>query len=180
LVFKKLFFTIRDIPAAFSLARSGAMSFGDALRSIGINPWTLGISAAITAISLFNTYLEKNKQKLKEAAQEASNQAEESANNVQSLLELKTQLEEGTTSSNELTSAFKEQLKAMGYTETQIDNLITKYGGLAGAMDEATREALEKAKTDAHTDVSVSSQSLKPDATHSLSVGLFTLKKGSE
>jgi murein DD-endopeptidase MepM/ murein hydrolase activator NlpD len=120
-----------------------------------------GISLLVSGISWVNQKLEENKQKLKEVAQEASKQADESAKAVSTLSDLKTQLTSGTKSSNELTSAFKEQLKAMGYTEGQIDALINKYGGLSGAIDEATRKALENARTDAHTDVATSSKSLE-------------------
>lgn len=141
--------------------------------TVGMNWWAVGIGAAITAISLIAKAVEEYKQKLREAAQEASKQAEESSNAVKSLLELKTQLNEGTKSSDELTLAFKEQLKAMGWTETKIDSLIKKYGNLAGAMDEATREALEDAKRDAYADVSTSGQTLIQEAKGNTHVGTY-------
>ncbi len=122
-----------------------------------------GISLLISGINKYNQSIEEHKRKLKEAAQKASKQAEESSNIVSELLKLKTQLDDGTKSADELTSAFEEQLRAMGWTETEIDNLITKYSGLAGAINVATREALENARTNAHTDVATSSKSLEAE-----------------
>ncbi len=121
------------------------------------------ISLITSAVNAYNQAVDEYKQKLKEAAQESAKQAEESANNVKALLELKTSLEGGTKSADELTTAFEEQLKAMGYTEAEIDTLIAKYGGLAGAIDESTRKALENARTTAHTDVATSSKSLEAE-----------------
>lgn len=122
-----------------------------------------GISLLISGINKYSQSIEEHKRKLKETAQEASKQAEESSNIVSELLKLKTQLDDGTKSTDELTSAFEEQLRAMGWTETEIDNLIAKYGGLTGAIDEATRKALENARTNAHTDVATSSKSLEAE-----------------
>lgn len=111
------------------------------------------VTAGVMAIEAYNKKVEEARQKAKEAA-------EESASYVEKLLDLKKQIEEGTTSTEDLTTAFREQMRAMGYTETQIDSLIKKYGNLAGVIDEATREALENAKTDAYADVSLASKAL--------------------
>lgn len=126
--------------------------------NVGVMLLITGITKAIDALVHAQ---ERAAEKAQEAARETSEQSEKSTEAVESLIKLKTQLAEGSKSSDELTSAFKEQLKAMGWTETEIDTLIAKYGGLAGAIDEATRKALENARTDAHTDVSTSGKSLE-------------------
>lgn len=114
-----------------------------------MNWWAVGIGAAITAISLINAGIKKYKENLREAAQESARQAEESARAVESLTELKAQLEDGSKSTNDLSTAFKEQLKQMGYTEAGIDNLIKKYGGLEEAIKGTTEEVLAKNLADA-------------------------------
>ena len=129
--------------------KEGTLSLGGALRGMGIDPVTLGISAAITAISLINAGIKKYKENLREAAQESAKQAEESARAVESLTQLKTELEDGSKSTDALTTAFKEELKQMGYTETGIDNLIKKYGGLKEAIKGTTEEVLAKNQADA-------------------------------
>lgn len=112
------------------------------------------VTAGTMALQAYNQKLEETRQKAKEAA-------EESASYVEELLDLKKQLEEGTSSAEDLTSAFREQMRTMGYTEEEIDNLIDKYNGLAGAINEATKEALENAKTDAYTDKALSAKELE-------------------
>ena len=67
----------------------------------------------------------------------------------------------------------------MGYTEKQIDALISKYGDLSGAMDEATRKALEKARTDAHTDVATSSKMLEDSANGGLTTDILITDNGT-
>ena len=127
------------------------------VKNIGINAL---ISGAMWLISKAITAYRDHIEKLKQVASEASKQSEESSKAAENLLTLKKQLDEGTKSTDELTSAFKEQLKQMGYTESQIDSLISKYGGLSGAMDKTTKEALKKARVDANTDVNTSSKLL--------------------
>lgn len=98
---------------------------------------------------MINAGIKKYKENLREAAQESARQAEESARAVESLTELKAQLEDGSKSTNDLSTAFKEQLKQMGYTEAGIDNLIKKYGGLEEAIKGTTEEVLAKNQADA-------------------------------
>lgn len=165
----------RDLGTAIQLVTG---HLGRQIAQWAMSPFGMA-TIAVAGIALITSAIESYKQKLKEAAQEASNQAEESAKAVSSLLDLKTQLSEGTKSSDELTSAFKEQLKAMGYTEKQIDALISKYGGLSGAMDEAARKALEKARTDAHTDVATSSKMLEDSANGGLTTDILITDYGT-
>ena len=149
-------------------------------NTIALNQMTLGAKAASVAMNILSTAANMlimygisklitawsdYKEKLHDIANENAEQAEKSAEYVDNLLDLQTQLKEGTKNSDELTNAFKEQLKAMGYTEEKIDDLIVKYGGLSGAISEATREALENAKTDAYTDLASASKALEIDST---------------
>ena len=104
------------------------------------------------------------KNKIHEIADESSKQASQSSEYVTKLNDLQKELKNGTKSSDELTSAFKEQLLTMGYTESEIDNLIAKYNGLAGAISAATEEALKNARKDAYVDVASTSKALEVDS----------------
>lgn len=146
---------IPDAIIAWEMYAANVMTAGEAIQaSIPVLGLVLVVITALVAVmSGYN-------QKLGEAVEESKKQAKESANVVDSLLELKSQLNDGTKSTDELTSAFKEQLKAMGKTETEIDTLISKYGGLSGALKATTEEALKKAKIDADTAVATASAQL--------------------
>lgn len=130
--------------------QNGTLS--QAFNAVGASAYAANIAigavtaAIIVAISLYKSY--------KEHLENVAKQTEEMANKAESatkkLIDLKAQLESGTSSTEELTEAFKEQLRQMGYTNDEIDGLINKYHGLAGAIDEVTeteaRRALAAAK----------------------------------
>ena len=172
--------SLEGVNEANQSARASALAHNEALKqqTLGAKAATVAMKAlsvvgnmlAMYAITKLITAYSDYKEKLHDIAEEMSAQAKKSSDYVDNLLDLKTQLEEGAKSSDELTSAFKDQLEAMGYTETEIDNLINKYNGLSGAIDEATRKALENAKTDAYADVASASKALEIDSDG----GLFT------
>ena len=126
------------------------MTVGAKTASVAMNLLSIAMNMAIMwGISKLITAWDDYKEKLREVSEETAKIANESLSSVDSLLELRGQLEDDTVSAEDLTSAFREQMRTMGYTETKIDSLIQKYGGLSGAIDEATRKALENAKTEA-------------------------------
>ena len=166
--------TTEDVVKAQNTARESAIAYNNSLQqmTIGVKAANIAMKAlamvgnmvAMYAISKLITAYDDYKKKIHEVAEEASEQAEKSAEYVDKLADLQKELSDGTKSSDELTSAFKEQLKTMGYTSSEIDNLIEKYNGLSGAISEATREALDNAQTDAYVDVASSSKALTLDA----------------
>ena len=131
------------------------------------------VTAAITAATMAWSAYQQHLEKVKQAAQEMSEQAEKSSSHAKSLLDLRKQLKEGTASAEELTTAFREQMRTMGYTESQIDSLIAKYGNLSGAIDEATRKSLENARTDAYADMSTSGRLLVTGAKGKTNVSTY-------
>lgn len=164
-------------------ARQSAIAHNAALKQ-----QTLGAKAASVAMNLLSTAAnmlvmyaisklitawDDYKEKLREVAQETAEQAEKSSNNAQSLLDLQEKLDDNTVSAEDLTTAFREQMRTMGYTEEEIDNLIDKYNGLAGAIKGATEEALNNAKTDAYADMSTSGRSLTVEAKGNTNVGTY-------
>lgn len=166
--------TGEDLVAANQKARASAIAHNNALKQ-----QTLGAKAANVAMkglalvgNMLASYLltkvitaySDYKNKIHEIADESSKQASKSSEYVTKLNDLQKELKNGTKSSDELTSAFKDQLLTMGYTESEIDNLIAKYNGLAGAISAATEEALKNARKDAYVDVASTSKALKVDS----------------
>ena len=175
--------TTEDVVKAQNTARESAIAYNNSLQQMTIGAKAANIAmkalamvgnmVAMYAISKLITAYDDYKKKIHEVAEEASEQAEKSAEYVDKLADLQKELSDGTKSSDELTSAFKEQLKTMGYTSSEIDNLIEKYNGLSGAINEATREALDNAQTDAYVDVASSSKALTLDAYGGLTKDIF-------
>lgn len=175
--------TTEDVVKAQNTARESAVAYNNSLQQMTIGAKAANIAmkalamvgnmVAMYAITKLITAYDDYKKKIHEVAEEASEQAEKSAEYVDKLADLQKELNDGTKSSDELTSAFKEQLKTMGYTSSEIDNLIEKYNGLSGAISEATREALDNAQTDAYVDVASSSKALTLDAYGGLTKDIF-------
>lgn len=175
--------TTEDVIKAQNTARESAVAYNNSLQQMTIGAKAANIAmkalamvgnmVAMYAITKLITAYDDYKKKIHEVAEEASEQAEKSAEYVDKLADLQKELSDGTKSSDELTSAFKEQLKTMGYTSSEIDNLIEKYNGLSGAISEATREALDNAQTDAYVDVASSSKALTLDAYGGLTKDIF-------
>lgn len=166
--------TGEDLVSANQKARASAIAHNNALKQ-----QTLGAKAANVAMkglalvgNMLASYLltkvitaySDYKNKIHEIADESSKQASQSSEYVTKLNDLQKELKNGTKSSDELTSAFKEQLLTIGYTESEIDNLIAKYNGLAGAISAATEEALKNARKDAYVDVASTSKALEVDS----------------
>lgn len=159
-------------------ATSATVTFTGALRGLWAtlmaNPLILVTTLVSAGVMAFNKYKqsqEKTIQATREAAEESAELAKQTIANAQALKELKNQLDSGEKSTTELTSAFEEQLKTMGYTEAEIDNLIKKYGGLAGAINQATIEALNDAKVNANTAKVKAGESLEETYSGSVSWG---------
>lgn len=178
-----------DLVKANQNARQSALAHNESLKQ-----QTLGAKAASVAMNLLSTAAnmlvmyaisklitawDDYKEKLHEVANENAEQAEKSAEYVENLLDLQNQLKEGTKNSDELTKAFKEQLRVMGYTEDKIDDLIVKYGDLSGAISETTRKALEDAKTDAYTDLASASKALEIDSLGGLTTDILITDFGT-
>lgn len=166
--------SLDDVKKSYNSARDAAIAHNNALKqqTLGAKAAKIAMNALVMVGNMLATYVitklitaySDYKKKLHDVAQEMSIQAKESADYVDSLIELKAELNNGTKSTDELTSAFKAQLETMGYTESEIENLIGEYGNLSKAIDEATRKALEQAATAAYTDVASSGKALTVDS----------------
>lgn len=166
--------SLDDVKNAQNAAKQSAIAYNNGLKqmTVGAKAANFALKGLALAGNILATYLVTKlitaysdyKNKIHEVAQEATEQAEKSSGYVDNLIKLQSELQNGTKSSDELTTAFKEQLQTMGYTESEIDNLISKYNGLSGAISATTEETLKDAKTDAYTEVASSSKALELDS----------------
>ena len=107
------------------------------------------ITAIAAAIGVAVVAYRKYQQHLEDVADKAKQTAKETKEGLEGLATLKGQLDDGTHSVDELTEAFRKQLTQMGYTNTQIDDLIGQYDNLSDAIDGATQKVKEKSLADA-------------------------------
>ena len=166
--------SLDDVKNAQNAAKQSAIAYNNGLKQMTIGAKAANIAMkglalvgnmlALYLLTKVITAYSDYKNKIHEIADESSKQASQSSEYVTKLNDLQKELKNGTKSSDELTSAFKEQLLTMGYTESEIDNLIVKYNGLAGAISAATEEALKNARKDAYVDVASTSKALEVDS----------------
>lgn len=166
--------SLDDVKNAQNAAKQSAIAYNNGLKQMTIGAKAANIAMkglalvgnmlALYLLTKVITAYSDYKNKIHEIADESSKQASQSSEYVTKLNDLQKELKNGTKSSDELTSAFKEQLLTMGYTESEIDNLIAKYNGLAGAISAATEEALKNARKDAYVDVASTSKALEVDS----------------
>lgn len=111
---------------------------------------TAAVTAGVTAFSKYKKSQEEAVQTTKKSIEASHEQAITSEKYAESLLVLQGRLDTGTESADDLTQAFKDQLREMGKTEDEINTLIDGYGNLAKAINGVTEETLKKASDDAN------------------------------
>ena len=147
----------------FVIENGGGLS--EIFRTLGTSAYTANIAvglvtaAIIGAISLYKSY----KAHLEQVAKQTDQAAESSRNLVKTLEELQAKLANGSESVDTLTEAFKSQLQTMGYTGEQVDDLIEKYHGLAGAINAVSKEAQRQAAADAYKNIKAQRDSITMD-----------------
>lgn len=155
---------INAIPKASKAAAVGMKALsvaGNMLMSMAIS---FAITKLIEGVQWLATASERVAEKAREAAQATTEQAKESADAATELLELKKQLDDGTSSAEDLTVAFREQAKNIPGLSNDVKNLAGDYRDLASAIDEASISALEKARNDAVADVNATGKTLVKSA----------------
>lgn len=123
--------------AAAAAATAKAMAIQGAFALIGI--------ALMVGMKLYSNYREN----LKKTAEQTEETARKSIEAANQLSEIKTAMDNGTKSSDELRTAFVEQQKAMGKTDVEINKLINSYTSLKDAINATAEAQLKKAYTDA-------------------------------
>ena len=118
--------------------------------SVSVSMAQIAMAAILAVIGAVSFAISKHKehvQALKDAADKAAESAQVARENVASLTELKTEITNNTKSAAELSKAFEDQLKIMGYTEDGIQTLIDKYHGLKEAVAAVTEAELKVARS---------------------------------
>lgn len=144
--------------AAAAAATAKAMAIQGAFALIGI--------ALMVGMKLYSNYREN----LKKTAEQTEETAKKSIEAANQLSEIKTAMDNGTKSSDELRTAFVEQQKAMGKTDVEINKLINSYTSLKDAINATAEAQLKKAYTDSVTAREAQGTNLMADLKNSRSL----------
>lgn len=163
----KVITIISRIPTVFksfssgtAVAVQGTSRFSAALQGLGISAsgaqLAIGaVTAALTiAIAAYSAWRNKLEQQRQEAIDAAHASAEESANIMSLYSTYRTAnaaYESNTGSKDALTESTNALLSALGFEESEIQSLISKYGDLDTAIDSITLDSLQQAAKDAQT-----------------------------
>lgn len=113
------------------------------------NKYLAVIGLVVAALAIGKMAYDKHIENLRASAEASSQAAEKHMENYNALNELASKASETDANIETLTTAFYAQAQQCGKTKTEIDALITKYNGLAGAAREAARAQLESAYAEA-------------------------------
>ena len=148
--------------AAAAAAQAKALAIQAAAAVIGI--------AIMVGMKLYSDYREN----LRKTAEQAEETAKKSVEAADKLTEIKKSMDEGTKSSDELRTAFVEQQKAMGKTDTEISTLIGKYKDLGKAIDETTEKQIRQAQFDAEKSMMAAGRNAFSEANGGLFSGIVS------
>lgn len=161
--------------ATFSL--SGA--FKSLWATIAANP-VMSLTIAFTAVSTIITTIKQKQEEYRQSIKDTANETKEFADNLNSLYnaysDLKTGVENGTASKEDLTEATNKLLEALGYEGQAVDDLIAKYGDLHTAINQATADRLKESLPDLANAVDVELDELTHKANIQASMS-FTIDK---
>lgn len=133
--------------STFSL--SGA--FKALWASIAANPIGALTIAFTGLVTIYQTVKRKQEEQIEEI-KETADKAKELADNINELYsaytDMKTGVENGTESKENLTTATNNLLEALGYEGTAVDELVDKYGNLSDAINQATADTLKNSLPD--------------------------------
>lgn len=109
---------------------------------------TMGLSMAISAVVQGISNLINKQKEARESALEAGNAAKDESQNLRNLFntytDAKLAYDSNVGSKEALESATESLLEALGLEQSEIDELIGKYGDLDSAIDKVTIESLQK------------------------------------
>ena len=161
--------------ATFSL--SGAFK---TLWSVLLANPVVSLTMAFTAVSTIITTVQQKQEKYRQSVKDTANETKEFADNINSLYnaysDLKTGVDNGTASKEDLTEATNKLLEALGYEGQAVDGLIAKYGDLHTAINQATADRLKESLPDLANAVDVEFDELTHKANIQASMS-FTIDK---
>lgn len=128
------------------------------LGVIAANPivaLTMAFTAVSTIISTVQRKQEEYRQSVKDTAKETKEFTDELNSLYDAYTDMKTGVENGTASKEDLTEATNKLLEALGYESGAVDDLISKYGDLHTAISQAAADRLNESLPDLANAVNV-------------------------
>lgn len=143
------------ITQANTTATASTFSLSGAFKalwaSIAANPIGALTIAFTGLVTIYQTVKRKQEEQIEEI-KETADKAKELTDNINELYsaytDMKTGVENGTESKENLTTATNNLLEALGYEGTAVDELVDKYGNLSDAINQATADTLKNSLPD--------------------------------
>ena len=143
------------ITQANTTATASTFSLSGAFKalwaSIAANPIGALTIAFTGLVTIYQTVKRKQEEQI-EGIKETADKAKKLTDNINELYsaytDMKTGVENGTESKENLTTATNNLLEALGYEGTAVDELVDKYGNLSDAINQATADTLKNSLPD--------------------------------
>ena len=143
------------ITQANTTATASTFSLSGAFKalwaSIAANPIGALTIAFTGLVTIYQTVKRKQEEQI-EDIKETADKAKELTDNINELYsaytDMKTGVENGTESKENLTTATNNLLEALGYEGTAVDNLVDKYGNLSDAINQTTADSIKNSLPD--------------------------------
>lgn len=143
------------ITQANTTATASTFSLSGAFKalwaSIAANPIGALTIAFTGLVTIYQTVKRKQEEQI-EDIKETADKAKELTDNINELYsaytDMKTGVENGTESKENLTTATNNLLETLGYEGTAVDDLVDKYGNLSDAISQATADTLKNSLPD--------------------------------
>lgn len=143
------------ITQANTTATASTFSLSGAFKalwaSIAANPIGALTIAFTGLVTIYQTVKRKQEEQIEEI-KETADKTKELTDNINELYraytDMKTGVENGTESKENLTTATNNLLEALGYEGTAVDELVDKYGNLSDAINQATADTLKNSLPD--------------------------------
>lgn len=175
------------ITQANTTATASTFSLSGAFKalwaSIAANPIGALTIAFTGLVTIYQTVKRKQEEQIEEI-KETADKAKELTDNINELYraytDMKTGVENGTESKENLTTATNNLLEALGYEGTAIDELVDKYGNLSDAINQTTADTLKNSLPDLANAVDVELGELLETGSNVVSFTLDDTKANKE
>ena len=175
------------ITQANTTATASTFSLSGAFKalwaSIAANPIGALTIAFTGLVTIYQTVKRKQEEQI-EDIKETADKAKELTDNINELYsaytDMKTGVENGTESKENLTTATNNLLEALGYEGTAVDDLVDKYGNLSDAISQATADTLKNSLPDLANAVDVELDELLETGSNVISFTLDDTKANKE
>jgi len=138
-----------DTATASTFSLSGAFR---ALWSVIVANPVMALTVAFTAVSTIISTVQRKQEEYRQSVKDTAKETKEFTDELNSLYDaysdMKTGVENGTASKEDLTEATNKLLEALGYESGAVDDLIAKYGDLHTAISQAAADRLNESLPD--------------------------------